>query len=185
MPVKFEKYLSSQRNNLDVESPDDDVIWKGISGKLNYKSVPVKRLNRNVNLIRIRNIAAVAIIIFSLGYITNDIINSKNQELTLSSIDKELGLREQQYKSLVRLKTEEVREFAGSDDLIISQLFEEIKTLDKISEQALSDLGELGDNEKAISTIFRAYEQKIRLLELIILETNKINSHENIEKILL
>jgi len=30
MSVKLEKYLLEQRNKLDVESPDDDYIWKGI-----------------------------------------------------------------------------------------------------------------------------------------------------------
>jgi len=49
----------------------------------------------------------------------------------------------------------------------------------------MKDLKELGPNEKVIHTIFDTYEQKIRLLELIIIETNKIKGHENNEKIIL
>jgi len=51
--------------------------------------------------------------------------------------------------------------------------------------QAITDLEELGPNEKVINTIFNTYEQKIRLLEIIILETNKSTSHENDEKSIL
>ena len=187
MSAKLEKYLVTQRKELDVESPDDPGIWKGIEKELHNghsgsSYLPGKKLLR-----RIRNIAAVVFIFFSLGYIANDIINGriKDRKITLSSIDSKLGLREKEYKTLVRYKPEEVRSFAGSDDTIIKELFNEIKDLDPIYDQALKDLKELGPNDKVINTIFDTYEQKINLLELIVLETNKIKSHENNEKIIL
>jgi len=49
----------------------------------------------------------------------------------------------------------------------------------------LRDLKELGPDEKVINTIFSTYEQKIKLLEMIIIETNKISRHENDEKTIL
>ena len=187
MSAKLEKYLITKRKELDVESPDDPAIWKEIekelrNGHSGSRYLPGKKLLR-----RIRNIAAVIFIFFSLGYIANDIINGriKNQKITLSSIDSQLGLREKEYKTLVRYKTEEVSSFAGSDDVIIKELFKEIKDLDPIYDQALKELKELGPNDKVINTIFDTYEQKIHLLELIILETNKIKSHENNKKIIL
>ena len=67
------------------------------------------------------------------------------------------------YKTLVSFKTEEVRAFAGSDNKIIKELFDEIKNLDLNYDQAMKDLKELGPNEKVIHTIFDTYEQKIRL----------------------
>ena len=45
----------------------------------------------------------------------------------------------------------------------------------------MKDLKELGPNDKVINTIFDTYEQRIRLLELIILEINKTESHEKDE----
>ena len=80
------------------------------------------------------------------------------------------------------LKQRRLSHLAGSEDIIIKQLFDEIKKLDAVYDQAMRDLKELGPNERVINTIFNTYEQKIRLLELIILETNKINSHENNEQ---
>jgi hypothetical protein len=170
-----------------VESPDDGLIWDSIQSKMHKVNPDIKHLNNKIRLLRIRNIAATAIILFSLGYIANDIVNGKvsGRKITLSSIDNQLGRREMEYKTLVNYKTEEVKTFAGSDDKVIIQLFSEIKDLDLIYDQAMKDLKELGPNEKVINTIFSTYEQKIRLLELIILETNKKNSHENNKKITL
>jgi hypothetical protein len=184
MSVKLEKYLVEQRNKLDVESPDDRSIWEGIERDLGTVYPPVQQLTRKNRLIRVRNIAAAAFILFSLGYITNDIIHTRNsgRSTTLSSIDINLGRRENEYKTLVSFKTKEVRSFSGSRDIVIKELFEEIGKLDLIYDQSMKDLKELGPDEKVINTIFSTYEQKIRLLELIIIETNKTERHENDEK---
>jgi hypothetical protein len=186
MSVRIEKYLTDHRVNLDVESPDDDIIWAGIQAGLHHESRDIKRLNNKIMLLRLRNFAATAIILFSLGYIANDIVNRKMSDspVTLSSINTDLGRRELEYKTLVNFKTEEVRSISGSEDKIIIQLFEEIRKLDIVYDQAMTDLKALGSDERVINTIFSTYEQKIRLLELIILETNK-KSHENNEKTIL
>jgi len=187
MSVKLEEYLVEQRNKLDVESPDDDYIWKGIEKGLNREKNAVNFPERKNRLRRIWNIAAAVFIIFSLGYIANDIINAgnRNRTITLSSIDKNLGRRENEYKTLVNFKTNEVRSFSGSGDAEIKELFEEIGKLDLVYDQSMKDLKELGPDEKVINTIFSTYEQKIRLLEMIIIETNKISRHENDEKTIL
>jgi hypothetical protein len=187
MSAKMEEYLNRKRSELDVEIPDEDAIWEGIKKGLPRPKHGAGRYINGTTIIRLRNIAATVIILFSLGYIANDIINGRvaGGRVTLSSIDSRLGEREKEYKTLVGFKTNEVKAFAASDDAVIKQLFEEIKKLDLIYDQAMADLKELGPDEKVINTIFSTYEQRIRLLELIILETNKINSHENNEKIIL
>lgn len=187
MSVKLEKYLSGKRNELDVESPDDTAIWEGIQKRIRNGKHDRLLLNRKIRMLRIRNIAATVIILFALGYITSDIINnnSRKRVITLSSIDRQLGVREKEYKKLVSFKTDEVRLYESSGNVIISEIFSEIKKLDNEYDQAMKDLKEMGPNERVINTIFSTYEQRIRLLELIILETNKQNSHENNEKIAL
>jgi hypothetical protein len=169
-----------------VESPDDDAVWAGIQSGLRHEDRDILSLKNKIRFLRLRNFAATAIILFSLGYIANDIVNRKmsDKPVTLSSIDTDLGRRELEYKTLVNFKTEEVRSITGSEDKIIIQLFEEIRKLDIVYDQAMKDLKVLGSDERVINTIFSTYEQKIRLLELIILETNK-KSHENSEKIIL
>jgi hypothetical protein len=185
MSAKLENYLNKRRAELDTESPDDQLIWNRIGNKLAGNQQPDKSFQKRNRLILIRNIAAAAFILFSLGYITNDIINRKHQNLnvTLSSIDKELGRRENAYKMVIGFKTEEVSQFANSGNQVINELFSELKKLDADYTQAMKDLKEIGPDEKVINTIFNTYEQRIRLLELIILEINKNKSHENNEKI--
>ena len=84
---------------------------------------------------------------------------------------------------MINLKTNEVKAIRKTDDLLIRELFEEIEKLDIVYDQALLDLKQIGYNEKIISTIFDTYEKKIRLLELIILESNKPIIYENNDKI--
>jgi hypothetical protein len=184
MSARLEQYLKNRREELDVESPDDDRIWKAVKDRLEKKN-KVYHLRAPGGWTRIRNIAAAIIILFSLGYIANDIINGRvrSTQITLSSINSDLGRRESEYRSLVGIRTKEVSSYTGTGNDIIKQCFEEIKELDAVYAQAMNDLKVMGPNEKVINTIFSTYEQKIRLLETIILETNKTNRHENNEKI--
>jgi hypothetical protein len=184
MPTDLEKYLETKRSDLDVESPDDSLIWDGIRKKLHENSGRPGNFRR-IRLIRFRNIAALIFILFSLGYITKGIIDRRtvDKKVTLSDISQLLGRRETEYRSLVSLKSDEVKSFSNTDNQIIKQLFDEIKQLDAVYDQSLVDLKEIGYNEKIVNTIFDTYEKKIHLLELIILESNKAGSHENNGKI--
>ena len=184
MSTDLEKYLQQQREAMDVESPDDQLIWEGIRKGLHKAD---SRSDRRRTWIRIRNMAASLIIVVSVGYMINDLVGDRwtGKEITLSDIDRDLGAREKDYIALVSLKMEEVRTFNHVDNVIIAELLEEIQKLDTIYEITLKDLNELGYNEQVIQTIFDTYEKKIYLIELIILENNKIKNHENDENFFL
>lgn len=177
MSTDLEKYLQNQRKELDAESPDDQLIWEGIRKGLQDSET---RSEKRKILIRIRNIAAIAVIVLSLGYVVIDIIGEHrgNGKISLATIDKELGDREKEYRTMVSFKQKEAASFNHVDNMIIAELLEEIQKLDTIYEQTLEDLSELGYNDQVINTIFDTYEKKIYLLELIILENNKIKNHE-------
>jgi hypothetical protein len=184
MPTDLEKYLHDHRKELDVESPDDQLIWEGIRQDL-QRSRPAT--GRRKLWIRIRNMSAIIIIAVSVGYMMVDIIGDRRSsvKITLSDIDRDLGAREQEYRKIVSFKEQEVSSFNQTDNMIIAELFEEIQKLDTIYEETLKDLNELGYNEQVIQTIFDTYEKKIYLLELIILENNKIKNHEKEENLFL
>jgi hypothetical protein len=184
METDLEKYLKKQRQALDVESPDDLSVWEGIRQELQRSSHTGAR---KAGWIRIRNIAAAAIIVFSTGYMFRDIIGDRRAagEITLSSIDRELGAREKMYREVVGYKREEAGSFAYPENAVIVELIQEIQRLDTIYEETMRDLGELGYHERALETIFDTYERKIYLLELIILENNKIRNNETQENLLL
>jgi hypothetical protein len=185
MKDDLEKYLTQKRKEMDVETPEDSIIWEGIRGTLHRKEVRPARSSSVSTTVRILRIAAVVFILFSVGYITRDIIGKRSEVrvIRLADISKVLGEKEKQYVTMVNLKSEEVRAYESTDNMIIRELFEEIRRLDVVYDQSLKDLKEIGYNEKIINTIFDTYEKKIHLLELIILESNKTGSHENSRKI--
>ena len=185
MKGDLEKYLNERRDDLDVEKPEDSIIWEGIRESLHRRTVRPVKPPRVSLTIRILRIAAVVFILFSVGYITRDLIGRRSgtRSVTLADISQVLGEREKNYITTVNLKSEEVRAYETTDNLIIRELFEEIKQLNVVYDQSLKDLQQLGYNEKIVNTIFDTYEKKIHLLELIILESNKTGSHENNRKI--
>ena len=129
---------------------------------------------------KFRNIAAIILLIFSLSYVVYDVAKTHfTKRITLAEIDNSLGQQEKEYITLIKLKESEVQSSSLSENIVIMELFEEIQRLDTIYDQVMDDLNEIGYNEKIINTIFDTYEKKIQILELIILETNKPESHEN------
>lgn len=181
MSTEIEKYLKNNRSLLDVESPDDNRIWEGISGRTGkHKSIEKNPRGRSLVFTRIRNIAAVIIMLFSLTYITNDIIQDKKagKMITLNQIDRDLGEREKEYRNLVNYKEGELSSYDVPDNELIREIFSEIKNQDAIYAQALKDLREMGNDDQVINIIFNTYERKIQLLGLIIIETNKQINYE-------
>lgn len=180
MPTDLEKYLNEQRNHLDIDKPDDDLIWEGIRNDLQAQKLLPPPGNHKRLIVRIRNIAAIILLMFSLGYVAYDLAEKHfTKRITLAEIDSSLGQQEEEYRTLIKLKEGELSSPNTNENIIINELFEEIQRLDTIYDQVMNDLNEIGYNEKIIHTIFDTYEKKIQILELIILETNKTESHEN------
>ena len=86
MATKLEDYLHKQRDSLDVESPDDQLIWEGIRQKLQASRI---RMPKNRTLIRLRNIAAALILVVSVGYMLQDLVGERRwvRGITLADID--------------------------------------------------------------------------------------------------
>jgi hypothetical protein len=123
MSNKLEEYLVRLRPELDVEKPDDDLIWEGIRQDLQNKA-PARNLWP-----LIRNWAAAAVILLALGYMLADQIMERNPS-ALSSIDRELANREIEYQEMLHIKLQEAGTFDPAiHNRIISELYEEIDKL--------------------------------------------------------
>jgi len=181
MSTELEKYLKKNRNSLDVEIPDDASIWEGIQKNRLERGAGRGRSRGKLILLRLRNLAALMLIALLAGYLINDIIGNvgSGREITLASIDRDLAKKERDYRELIKYKKEEIGAFNEIDNVIINELIEELNTLDTIYNTVMNDLRENGYNEKIVNTIFDTYEKKVRILELIILETNKPQNDEN------
>lgn len=181
MLSKTEKYLKENRHLLDVEDPRDDTIWKMIEkNSIKPKSKELKVKTIFLFNTTSRRIAAAALIILALSYITIDLtvgISLKNENY-LSQVGEEYGNIEKEYIRTVKYKEQEVKEVGKADTDIIKSIIDELNELDELFKITSRDLIELGDNQQAVNTIFNIYERKIELLERIIIETNKNMNYE-------
>ncbi len=179
MISEIEKYLKENRGNLDTDKPDQLAIWEGIRSELDEN----KKLsgNNHRRFLFNWNVAAAFILILGLAYIISNLSRNLPAEntITLSSLDKSLGQREKEYQSYIQVTKQELGSNEFSNDPVIYEIHTEIMRLDTLYNQSINDLNEIGYNERIIQTIFSIYEQKIFLLKLMILETNKKKSHEN------
>lgn len=206
MSTELEKYLREKRSTLDVETPDDKVIWNKIEERMGTDTrvkSPVIRMGKDTGAKRphirkgnhtrtaspgirkgsfagnsfslIRKIAASVIIVLGLAYIADDIISDRKayNTLSLSTIDQRLGEREAEYIVNIEARIREVSLADTGGNPVIRELVKELQEQDKAYREAISDLRIMGSNERVVNTIFSIYERKIRLLEMIIMETNK------------
>ena len=183
MSTNFEKYLKRNRHILDVEYPDDEAIWTRIE-----ENRPEQKNRKVGKLIRIssklQKIAASVIIVIALSYIAIDLSIgiSFNNNSSLALINSQYGEIEKNYLQEVKYKKEELNTVSVPDNEIIRSITDELTQLDNIFSETQKDLIELGDNERAVNTIFNIYERKIELLERIIMETDKYDNYEKNNK---
>jgi len=178
MKIKIENYLRNKRDQLDVEEPDSAMLWEGIR-----KDILLEKKSHQINLWKI---AAIFLVIFTLSYIVyNEVGKEKEREFTLSQINKSLGEREEEYKKMISLKMQDVniQELTTNSEYdILPILVNELNELDTIYAGAISDLKQHGYLEQIVDIIFDTYEKRMRILEQIIMETQKIEKYENREQ---
>ena len=178
MKIKIEKYLRNKREQLDVEKPDDAMLWEGIR-----KNIILAERPSGINLWKV---AAILLAVFTLSYILyNETGKEKESEFTLSQINQNLGDREAEYQQLVHLKmqTVNIQELSSNREYdILHVLANELYELDTIYQDAIGDLKQHGYLEQIVDIIFDTYEKRIRILEQIIMETQKIEKYESDEQ---
>ncbi len=174
MKIDLEKYLKTRRQQLDVEEPDDAVLWEGIR-----KEIISEKKTTGFNLWKV---AAIFLAIFTLSYIVyNELSKEKEREFTLSQINQSLGDREKAYQQMVLLKMQDanIQELSKRPEKdILPVLINELNELDTIYDDAINDLKQNGYLEQIVEIIFDTYEKRIRILEQIIMETQKLEMYE-------
>ncbi|NQU85955.1 MAG: hypothetical protein HQ541_09360 [Mariniphaga sp.] len=171
MKINLEKYLKEKRLLLDVEQPDENSVWEGIKAGM----VEERKIIPNW----FWKVAAV----FLLGVLTTYIVMNETgigsqKVITLSDVSEELGKQEAEFKMVAEKKWEEVKPLIsknkGDFQFLLNEL-DELETIQKIYQQ---DLNEIGANEYIIRALLDYYEKKIKILDRLLLETQKQNNHE-------
>jgi len=174
MKINIEKYFKTKRGKLDVEEPDDALLWEGIR-----KEIITEKKTSRFNLWKV---AAIFLAIFTISYIVyNEVSKEKEREYTLSQINQSLGEREKAYQQMVLQKMQDanITELSKRpENDILPVLINELNELDTIYDEAIGDLKQNGYLEQIVEIIFDTYEKRIRILEQIIMETQKLEMYE-------
>ncbi len=175
MKIKFDKYLKNKRDHLDVEDPDEMMLWEGIRKELISE--------KKTSGFNIWKVAAILLAFFTLSYIVyNEVSRDREIEFTLSQIHKSLGEKEKKYQNRVieKMQSADIKELQGHHEGdIFPVLFNELVELDTIYQEAMQDLKQHGYMERTVNIIFDTYEKRIHILEQIIMESQKIERYEN------
>jgi len=171
MQDKLEQYLEKQCHLLDVEVPDDERIWKGISSEMD---------RHHRFRIRILRAAAVMLLIFSAGVTTLYILklpHADNLDLNLYQVSQEFTGEENLFRLTVQKKMEEVKH-AVPESCINVEMTDQLRQIDRQYETYLEDLRELGNQPRILRGILRCYEMKIRIIDKTLNEIGKKKGHE-------
>jgi len=166
----FESYIKNNRHRLDVEKPDEDYLWAGISQSLNR---PKKK--RYISYLKYAA-AAVALIVVT-ATITRMLYEDKSSKLLFENLDPILAKQEVEYlnqindySNLIKQTNYNTNELASGNN--------EIEYLDDLIKYYSKDLKENGPNPKLLNSLMDLYQKKILILARMLNEIEKKKNNE-------
>jgi len=178
MKTGLDYYLEKHLDQLDVELPDDDHIWAGIS----------RNLERSANRKRwFLPIAAMVIILLSFGSAAI-LYMWKHGSLgphfvSLTDLSQSLADEENLFRFVLQEKMKRL-DASFVDPATLQRMLTEINDLDKQYAGYLEDLNTLGNQPRIIQGLKRCYELKIKILERTLFEIQKTERYENKKNVL-
>ncbi|MCX6284127.1 MAG: hypothetical protein NTW31_07835 [Bacteroidetes bacterium] len=184
MKSKFEEVLDARCRMQDddsrfpdVEVPDDEKIWKGISAELGK----TRRLR-----IGLLSAAALILLLISSAVTITLVIKQRgttDSEYSLLNVSKQMGEEEAFFRLTVYQKMDEVKKSGVRVD-DYNEMMDQLRQIDLQYQTYIVDLQELGNQPKILKGIIRCYEMKIRVIEKTLNEIAKTKHNENEKHIL-
>ena len=169
--MKIEEYIRKNRPMMDVDQPDEDMIWLGVS-----QSIENRAKQKRIHYWKYAILAAASIIIaFLAGYHAT---KKSDQHLIFVNLDPQLAKQEAQLVHLIGNYTRQIeRENFNLETLPTTPA--EVKYTDKLIEAYSADLRQYGANPELIETLLDLYEKKIMLLKRMLNEIDNVKEYEN------
>lgn len=179
MKQEFEAYLRSQRPAMDVEEPDDHLIWDGISRELENK--------KHGGFRNFWKAAAVIILMVSLTYVFyNEFYRQQPQNIyniTLSDIKPEYADKVSGYRAAFEQKMAEVNQQNTGGIEKLDFFFRELNSLDTMYRQYQEDYHNYGYDERLVKAMLDYYEKRVRVLDRMLMEIQKHKDYEKRKEI--
>jgi len=173
MKSNFEKYLESQRKHLDVEEPDDNLIWDGINHELNKKRIGKTGIFWKA--------AAIIIFLVSSTYVLHNEFYPSAPDIyniTLSQIEPAFAGRVTNYKVDFENKMEQLDAMKPFDAKLLEVFFTELSSLDEMYKEYQEDYSNYGYNEQLLRAMLDYYEKRVRVLDRMLMEIQKQKDYE-------
>lgn len=168
--MKLESHIRNIRKQLDVEKPDIDSIWVGISYSLNSKAKQ-KRTNRWWYAL---GIAASAAILFTAGYLLRP---TASQQLIFVNIDPSLAKQEAELVEQIQNYYRQLRK-TNYDLSKLPTTPEDLNDIDRLIEIYTADLRKYGSNPQIVQSLIDLYTKKVLVLQRMLNEIEKMKFHE-------
>jgi hypothetical protein len=175
--MKLEEYIRNMRPKLDVDQPDEDHIWVGISHSLEIR-VKQKRIYKWKYAL----LAAAMIggIVFAAGY---HITKKSEQHLIFVNLDPKLVKQEAEFVKLIENYTLQIERENFNLELLPTTPAD-LEDIDRLIADYSAYLKQYGANPALIETLLNLYETKIMLLKRMLNEINQEKEYENFKIIL-
>ena len=169
--MKIEAYIKSIRPSLDVEQPDEDLIWVGIS-----QSLETRTKQKRVPYWKYALVAAVSIVI---AFVTAYHVATKSEpRLIFVNLDPKLAKQEVELVNLIKSYTLQIeRENFNLEKLPTTPA--DLEAMDRLIGACSADLRQYGASQQLIETLLDLYEKKVILLKRMLNEIEKEKKYEN------
>ena len=168
---RLRDFIDKNRNEFDeVESPQLDHIWDDIS--------TATQQDRPSHFKWIALVAFMMILLTAMwynSYQTNQKLNRLEHFVMNSPI------YQSEHQKLMKMVADKERLIEASDikESEYIELFNELKELENNSEAFEKDFELYGDSSELMRTLFKNYERKAKILELLLFENEKKSQNEN------
>ena len=168
--MNLESYIRKNRSNLDVERPDEEYLWTGIS-----QAIGSKKSKKHFGLLKY---AAAASILFFVSVTVAYFIGKGNgEQMVFANIDPKLANQEVEFKIQIDSYSKLIQQASINPDQLATNN-SEIQYIDDLISYYSKDLKQNGPNPRLINSLMDLYRKKIMLLERMLNEIQKSKDHE-------
>lgn len=161
MPDELKKWVDENREDFDLYTTDQDVLWMEIEVALDKKKDWPWR-----GLYFISGVAASLMILFGIGWtLISGTIWDARDGYALREISPELAETEYYYAERVSQMMHLIEQ---SDVRIDPSVFEDLTLLDSAYQELKHDLKDNADNEEVIDAMIQNYRIKLKILAHIL-----------------
>tara|TARA_R110000737_G_scaffold276276_1_gene283124 strand:- start:1007 stop:1570 length:564 start_codon:yes stop_codon:yes gene_type:complete len=172
---KLEQFLADHRQDFDSESPPP-MIWMNLEKELansKIEKTSIFHQLKQTNLIRVMQVAAMFIVVMSVGLLIGMQINKSGNTYDNPRLD-EFVEAERHYNKKIDKMWATVK---ATDAQEAEDVKEDLKSLDAVYNELKEELlkGKGNNTNKVVNSMIYNYRTKLEILETVLNKTNQHN----------